>query len=85
MVTVEDVAAKLGIGRNQAYDAVKSGLIPSLRLGRRWLISRRTLERLLNGRGRRRFLKSGWKVAVTACHHATKAAFWRSGPVPRIL
>jgi excisionase family DNA binding protein len=49
MVTVEDVAAKLGIGRNQAYDAVKSGLIPSLRLGRRWLISRRTLERLLNG------------------------------------
>jgi excisionase family DNA binding protein len=49
MVTVEDVAARLGIGRNQAYEAVQQGKIPALRFGRRWLISRVVLDRMLAG------------------------------------
>lgn len=46
-ISVEQLADRLGIGRNQAYDAVRSGLIPALRIGRRWVIPRASFERLL--------------------------------------
>lgn len=46
-LTIEEVAALLGISRNSAYQAVASGQIPVLRLGRRLLIPRAALERLL--------------------------------------
>jgi excisionase family DNA binding protein len=49
MVTVEDVAARLGIGRNQAYEAVRQGKIPAFRFGRRWLIPRAAFDRMLAG------------------------------------
>jgi excisionase family DNA binding protein len=49
MVTVEDVATRLGIGRNQAYEAVQQGKIPALRFGRRWLIPRAAFDRMLAG------------------------------------
>ena len=48
-LSVEEVAAELGIGRNQAYDAVRSGQIPSIRIGRRILVPRIAFDRLLNG------------------------------------
>jgi excisionase family DNA binding protein len=48
-LSVEDLAARLGIGRNQTYEAVRAGKIPSLRVGRRWLISRVVLDRMLSG------------------------------------
>jgi excisionase family DNA binding protein len=47
--TVEELAKVLGIGRRQAYEAVKRGDIPSIRLGKRILISTRTIQRLLEG------------------------------------
>jgi excisionase family DNA binding protein len=47
-VTVDDVAARLGIGRNQAYAAVQEGKIPSIKIGRRWLVPRAALDRLLS-------------------------------------
>jgi excisionase family DNA binding protein len=47
VLTVEDVAGKLGIGRNQAYALVQLGHIPALRFGRRWLVPRAAFERLL--------------------------------------
>lgn len=37
-LTVEQTAALLGIGRTAAYDAVRRGEIPSLRIGRRVLV-----------------------------------------------
>lgn len=43
-VTVEEAAGLLGIGRNLAYQLVRSGQIPALRLGARWVIPRRSLE-----------------------------------------
>jgi len=50
VVTVEDLALKLGIGRNQAYEVVASGQISGVfRIGRRWLIPRLALDRLLSG------------------------------------
>jgi excisionase family DNA binding protein len=49
MVTVDELAERLGIGRNQAYEIVQRGQIPSLRFGRRWLIPRAAFDRMLAG------------------------------------
>lgn len=46
-LTVEEIAKRLRIGRNQAYEAVRSGVVPSIRLGRRILVPRVAFERLL--------------------------------------
>ena len=40
-----------GIGRQLAYDAVRRGEIPSIRIGRRVLIPREGFERMLAGSG----------------------------------
>ncbi len=48
-LTVDEAAARLGIGRNAAYAAVKRGEIPALRLGKRILVPRAALDRLLTG------------------------------------
>lgn len=45
--TVEEVARMLGISRLSAYQAVHKGEIPSIKIGRRFLIPKRALERLL--------------------------------------
>lgn len=47
-MTVEQAADVLGISRNSAYTQVKEGSIPSLRLGRRLVIPRAGLERMLD-------------------------------------
>ena len=48
-LTVEEAAAVLGISRAFAYEAVRRGEIPSIRIGRRVLVPRAALERLLQG------------------------------------
>jgi len=48
-ISVEDAAARMGVGRNQMYAAVREGKIPSIKIGRRWLIPRLALDRLLSG------------------------------------
>ncbi len=51
-LTVEEAAALLGIGRATAYHLAKNGRIgpvPVLRFGRRLLIPRAALERVLAG------------------------------------
>jgi excisionase family DNA binding protein len=48
-LTVEEAAVKLGIGRNSAYEGVRSGEIPSVRIGKRIVVPSRALERLLAG------------------------------------
>jgi excisionase family DNA binding protein len=42
-----EVAEWLGISRNSVYEAVHRGEIPSLRLGRRIVVPRAALERML--------------------------------------
>ena len=44
---IEEAAKVLGISRNTAYDAVKSGQLPTVRIGRRFLVPKAALERLL--------------------------------------
>lgn len=46
-LTVEQAAAALNISRGLAYEAARDGRIPTIRIGRRLLVSRRALERLL--------------------------------------
>jgi excisionase family DNA binding protein len=49
MATVEDLAAELGIGRNQAYALVQMKAVPSVRAGRRYLIPRSVLAKIASG------------------------------------
>lgn len=46
-ITVEECARLLGIGRSSAYEAIRRGDLPSLRLSRRIVIPTRALLRLL--------------------------------------
>ena len=46
-ISIKDCAKLLGIGRTAAYQAVQSGQIPSLKIGRRRLVPKSALERLL--------------------------------------
>ena len=48
-LSVEEAAELLGISRSLAYELAARGEIPVLRLGRRIVIPRAGLERLLNG------------------------------------
>lgn len=47
-LTVEEAAATLGISRAFAYEAVRRGEIPSIRIGRRILVPYAALDRLLS-------------------------------------
>ena len=47
-MTVEEAAALLGISRNTAFRAVRAGDLPSIRIGRRILVPRDRLLRLLD-------------------------------------
>lgn len=47
--TVDEAAERLGIGRNAAYEAIKRGELPALRIGRRLVVPRAALDRLLSG------------------------------------
>jgi len=48
-LTVAEAAKELGLGKNAAYEGVRSGQIPSVRIGGRILVPRAALDRLLNG------------------------------------
>lgn len=49
VLTVDEAAKELGVSRNLIYRQVRAGTIPSVRLGDRWLISRISLDRFLEG------------------------------------
>jgi excisionase family DNA binding protein len=48
-LSVEEAASLAGISRNSAYEAVRRGELPVIRVGRRLLVPRAALLRLLNG------------------------------------
>ena len=49
--TVEEAAKVLGIGRQKAYELAREGKLPVLRLGKRILVPRIALERMLDKAG----------------------------------
>jgi excisionase family DNA binding protein len=48
-LSVEEAAEMLGISRTLAYELVRQGVLPHLRLARRIVISRRAIERMVDG------------------------------------
>lgn len=46
-ISVEDAGRILGYSRNTAYEAVKSGELPVIRLGRKIRVPRAALEKML--------------------------------------
>ncbi len=51
-LTVEQAAKVLGVGRNTAYQAVRAGELPAIRIGKRLVVPRQAIDRLLAGPGR---------------------------------
>lgn len=51
VLSVEQAGELLGLSRGLMYESVRSGQIPSLRIGRRILIPRAALQRLLDEAG----------------------------------
>ena len=49
VLTTEMVAQELNVSRNLIYRELRTGVIPHLKLGDKYLISRATLEKLLSG------------------------------------
>jgi excisionase family DNA binding protein len=49
VVTLNEAASILRISRGSAYEAAKRKEIPTIRIGRRWLVPLAALERLLAG------------------------------------
>jgi excisionase family DNA binding protein len=43
-MSVEEIARRLDIGRLAVYSMLEQGLIPGIRLGRRWIITRHAYE-----------------------------------------
>lgn len=47
--TVEEAGCKiLGLSKCSAYAAANSGELPAIRVGRRWIVPRHALERMLS-------------------------------------
>jgi excisionase family DNA binding protein len=52
-LSILEAATVLGIGRSAAYEAARTGQIPTIRIGRRLLVLVLALDRLLEDAGRR--------------------------------
>ena len=44
LMTIEDLCETLMVGKNAAYDLLKSGEVKSFRIGRKWKIPRDSLN-----------------------------------------
>lgn len=49
VLSVTEAGRLLGICRDSAYAAVRSGALPAIRLGKRIVVSRQVIERMLSG------------------------------------
>jgi excisionase family DNA binding protein len=45
--SVDEAAKYLGLGRVATYEAVRKGEIPAVRVGKRWLVPKAALEKML--------------------------------------
>ena len=43
-ITVEEIARRLNVGRQTVYTMLGQGILPGIRLGQRWLITRHAYE-----------------------------------------
>src|SRR5690242_4222302 len=45
-LSLDEVGALLGVKRGRAWELARAGYLPSVRLGRRWYVPRKALDRL---------------------------------------
>lgn len=43
-LTVREIAERLGVGRLAVYRMLEQGLLPGIRVGKRWIVTRAALE-----------------------------------------
>ena len=48
-ISVDEAAAMLGISRTSAYEYVRTGQLPAIRMGRRLLVPLKAINNLLDG------------------------------------
>jgi excisionase family DNA binding protein len=48
-LTITEASRALGVSRNKAYEAAKRGEIPTIKIGKRILVLRAALDRMLQG------------------------------------
>lgn len=53
-MTVEEAAELLGLSRNSAYSLAKTGKLPTIRLGRRIIVPKAALTKMLESAGTER-------------------------------
>ena len=44
-MSVQEIARRLGMGRLAVYAMLEHGILPGIRLGRRWIVTRHAYER----------------------------------------
>jgi excisionase family DNA binding protein len=50
VLSITEAAALLRLGRSLAYEAVQRGELPAVRVGRKWLVSKTSLQEFVNGK-----------------------------------
>jgi excisionase family DNA binding protein len=43
-ISIPEIAARLSVGRVAVYAMLEQGVIPAIRLGRRWIVTRHAFE-----------------------------------------
>jgi excisionase family DNA binding protein len=49
--TIDEAAKVLGISRNSAYEAARTGELGAIRVRKRWLVPAATLDRMVSDKG----------------------------------
>lgn len=63
-ISVPEIAERLGIGRQAVYAMLEGGIIPGIRLRRRWIITRHAYEQFEHSCGMRPPLDLGRRPEV---------------------
>lgn len=52
IITIDELCEMLRIGRNKAYELLRSGKIVAFRCGRLWIVSKEAVEEFVKSRGK---------------------------------
>ena len=63
-ISVEEIARRLSIGRLSVYSMLERGIMPGIRLGRRWIITRHAYNQCERTCGMRAGLQAKAEVTV---------------------
>jgi excisionase family DNA binding protein len=63
-ISVEEIARRLSIGRLAVYSMLEQGIMPGIRLGRRWIITRHAYDQWERTCGMRAGLQAAAEVTV---------------------